>query len=65
MTSVMTLAVGAGPLGFLFAGFALRAISLQTLFLVIAALLTAIAIAFSAVLRSASRSEPLEPVAAG
>jgi MFS family permease len=65
MTAVMTLAAGAGPLGFLLAGEALRVVSLQTLFLVIAALLTAISIAFAAVLRGASGREPLEPVAAG
>ena len=49
MTAVMTMTAGVGPLGFLAAGEALRVVSLQTLFLVIAALLTATSIAFAAV----------------
>jgi MFS family permease len=57
MTAVMTMATGAGPLGFLAAGEALRVVSLQTLFVVIAALLTVISLAFAAVLRRGS-SEP-------
>jgi MFS family permease len=65
MTAVITLATGAGPLGFLAAGEALRVVSLQTLFLVIAALLTVISLAFAAVLRRGSGAEPLEVVAAG
>jgi MFS family permease len=60
MTAVMTMATGAGPLGFLAAGEALRAVSLQTLFVVIAALLTVISLAFAAVLRRGSEPEPLE-----
>jgi len=65
MTAVMTLASGAGPLGFLAAGEALRVISLQTLFIVIAALLTVISVAFAAVLLRHSEPEPLEPIVAG
>jgi MFS family permease len=65
MTAVITLATGAGPLGFLAAGEALRVVSLQTLFLVIAALLTVISLAFAAVLRRGSGAEPLEVAAAG
>lgn len=61
MTAVMTVASGAGPLGFLAAGEALRVISLQTLFLVIAALLTVISLVFAAVLRRGSEPEQLEP----
>jgi MFS family permease len=60
MTAVMTLASGAGPLGFLAAGEALRVVSLQTLFVVIAALLTVISLAFAAVLRRGSEPEQLE-----
>jgi MFS family permease len=65
MTAVMTMASGAGPLGFLAAGEALRVISLQTLFLVIAALLTVISLAFAAVLLRNSEPERLEPAVAG
>ena len=65
MTAVMTLATGAGPIGFLAAGEALRVISLQTLFLVIAALLTVISFAFAAVLMRNAEPKQLEPVAAG
>jgi hypothetical protein len=61
MTAVMTVASGAGPLGFLAAGEALRVIALQTLFLVIAALLTVISLAFAAVLRRSSEPEQLQP----
>jgi MFS family permease len=60
MTAVMTMATGAGPLGFLAAGEALRVLSLQTLFVVIAALLTVISVAFAAVLRRGSEPEQLE-----
>jgi hypothetical protein len=63
MTAVMTLATGAGPLGFLAAGEALRVLSLQTLFVVIAALLTVISLAFAVVLRRGS-AEPV-PVEMG
>ena len=66
MTAVMTLAAGAGPLGFLLAGEALRVVSLQTLFLVIAALLTVISVAFAAVLlRRGRESLDAEPLVAG
>jgi len=65
MTAVMTLAAGAGPLGFLAAGQALRVISLQTLFLVIAGLLTVISIAFATVLLRGRGPEQLAPVVAG
>jgi len=66
MTAVMTLAAGAGPLGFLAAGEALRFISLQTLFLVIAALLTVISVAFAAVLlRRGREGLGAEPLVAG
>jgi hypothetical protein len=51
MAAVMTIATGAGPLGFLGAGEALRYVSLNVLFMVIAALLTATSLAFAAVLR--------------
>lgn len=65
MTAVMTMASGAGPLGFLGAGEALRVVSVQTLFVAIAALLTVISLAFAAVLRRGSGAEQLEPVVAG
>jgi hypothetical protein len=65
MTAVMTMAAGAGPLGFLGAGEALRVVSVQTLFVTIAGLLTVISLAFAAVLRRGSGTEQLEPVAAG
>jgi MFS family permease len=65
MTAVMTLASGAGPLGFLAAGIALRFVSLQTLFLVIAALLTAISIGFAAVLLRNSGDAPGPVAVAG
>ena len=59
MTAVMTMTAGVGPLGFLAAGEALRVVSLQTLFLVIAALLTVTSIAFAAVvLRPQSEEAP-------
>jgi len=54
MTAVMTIATGAGPLGFLGAGEALRYVSLRVLFLVVAGLLTACSLAFAAVLRRGS-----------
>ena len=50
MTAVMTVATIAGPLGFLAAGFALRYVSLSTLFLVLPALLTLGGLVFAAVL---------------
>jgi MFS family permease len=50
MTAVMTVATMAGPLGFFGAGEALRWISVQTHFLVVASTLTAGALAFAAVL---------------
>ena len=50
MTAVMTVATMAGPLGFFGAGEALRWISVQTLFVVVAAALTAGALGLSAVL---------------
>lgn len=61
MTAVMTMTAGVGPLGFLTAGEALRVVSLQTLFLVIAALLTVISLAFAAVvLRHQAEESPGE-----
>jgi len=54
MTAVMTVATGAGPLGFLGAGQALRYVSLRVFFLVVAGLLTACSLAFAAVLRRGS-----------
>jgi MFS family permease len=50
MTSVMTVATMAGPLGFLAGGFALQHVSLYTVFFVIAAALTACGIGFALVL---------------
>src|SRR5690348_15457453 len=50
MTSVLTVATIAGPLGFLAAGQALRYVSLSLFFLVLSALLTFGSWAFSAVL---------------
>ena len=50
ITAVMTVASVAGPLGFFGAGEALRWISVQTLFVVVAAALTASGLAFAAVL---------------
>jgi hypothetical protein len=52
----MTVASLAGPLGFLAAGEALRWISVQTLFLVVAAALLAGALAFARVLLRNGRS---------
>jgi hypothetical protein len=66
MTATMTLAAGAGPLGFLAAGQALRVVSIQTLFLVIAALLTVISIAFATVLlRRGREGLDAQPLVAG
>jgi predicted MFS family arabinose efflux permease len=68
MTAVMTVATMAGPLGFLAAGFALRTISLSTLFLVLPALLTLGGLAFAAVLlrqRAATDVVPVAQVAHG
>lgn len=50
MTAVMTLSSAAGPLGFLAAGESLRFISLTTLFVLVAAGLTALGLAAAAVL---------------
>ncbi len=50
MTAVMTVATMAGPLGFFGAGEALRWISVQTLFVVVATALTLGALAFATVL---------------
>jgi MFS family permease len=68
MTAVMTVATMAGPLGFLAAGFALRYISLSTLFIVLPALLTLGGLAFAAVLlrqRAATDVVPVAQVAHG
>lgn len=54
MAAVMTIATGAGPLGFLGAGEALRYVSLRVLFMVIAALLTVSSLGFATVLRRGS-----------
>jgi MFS family permease len=56
MTAVMTVATIAGPLGFFGAGEALRWISVQSLFLVVAAALTAGGLAFAGVLLRNGRS---------
>jgi predicted permease len=50
MTSVMTVASIAGPIGFVAAGFALQHVSLYKVFFVIAAALTLGGLAFAAVL---------------
>jgi predicted permease len=50
MTAVLTLASAAGPLGFLVAGESLRWISLTTLFVLVAAGLTALGLAAAAVI---------------
>ena len=50
MSAVMTVALLAGPLGFLLAGQAISRISIYTLFLIIAAALTAGSCAFAAIL---------------
>ena len=54
MTAAMTVASGAGPLGPLAAGEALRYVSLRVVFVGIAAGLTVRALAFAAVLRRGS-----------
>jgi hypothetical protein len=65
MTAVMTVASLAGPLGFLAAGEALRWISVQTLFLVVAAALLAGSLLFARVLLRNGRSpDPSVPVPA-
>ena len=56
LTAVMTVASLAGPLGFLAAGEALRGISVETLFLVIAAVLLAGGLLFARVLLRNGRS---------
>ena len=56
LTAVMTVASLAGPLGFLAAGEALRGISVETLFLVIAAVLFAGGLLFARVLLRNGRS---------
>src|SRR5439155_15154057 len=50
MTAVMTVATIAGPLGFLAAGFALRSVSVTTVFVAVAAGMTLAGIAFAAAL---------------
>jgi predicted permease len=50
MTSVMTVASLASPLGFLAAGFALRYVSLSTLFVVLPAALTLGGLVFASIL---------------
>jgi MFS family permease len=63
MTAVMTVASLAGPLGFLAAGEALRWISVQTLFLVVAAALLAGSLLFARVLlRNGRNADPSVPV---
>jgi MFS family permease len=65
MTAVMTVASLAGPLGFLASGEALRWISVQTLFLVVAAALLAGALVFARVLlRNGRSADPSVPVPA-
>jgi MFS family permease len=63
MSAVMTVAAMAGPLGFLAAGFALRYISLSTLFIVLPALLTLGGLAFATVLLR-NRAAPELPAVA-
>jgi len=63
MTSVMTVATIAGPLGFLAGGFALQHVSLYKVFFVIAAALTIGGLAFAAVLLR-NRAAPVEPALA-
>jgi MFS family permease len=63
MTAVMTVATMAGPLGFFGAGEALRVVSVQTLFLVVAAALTVGALAFATVLLRGRTPAGLVPVA--
>jgi MFS family permease len=65
MTAVMTVATIAGPLGFFGAGEALRWISVQSLFLVVAAALTVGGLAFAGVLlRGRSATDPSVPAVA-
>jgi MFS family permease len=58
MTSVLTVATLAGPLGFLAAGEALRYVSLSVFFLVLSALLTCSSWAFGAVLLRHTAAAP-------
>jgi len=58
LTAVMTVATMAGPLGFFGAGEALRWISVQTLFVVVAAAFTAGALAFAAILLRGQSAAP-------
>ena len=65
MTAVMTVATVAGPVGFFASRYALRWLSVQQLFVVVAAALTAGGLAFAAVaLRSRGAEAPADPVAA-
>ena len=64
MTAVMTVAVLAGPLGFVAASQALRAATLQELFVAVAALLTLCGLAFGAVLVRNRGEWPPAPVPA-
>jgi MFS family permease len=65
MTAVMTVASLAGPLGFLAAGEALRWISVETLFLLVAAALLAGSLVFARVLlRNGRSADPSVPVPA-
>ncbi len=65
MTAVMTVATIAGPIGFFGAGEALRWISVQQLFVIVAATLTVCAFAFAGVLlRNRTTTDPSVPVVA-
>jgi MFS family permease len=58
LTAVMTVATIAGPLGFFGAGEALRWISVQSLFVLVAACVTAAALVFAAILLRGRESGP-------
>jgi len=62
MTSVLTLATVAGPLGFLAAGESLRYVSLGVFFLVLSALVTVSSWAFGAVLFRQTAADPASTV---
>ena len=65
MTSVMTVASMAGPLGFIVAGYLLRHIALGTFFIGLSALLTLGGLAFAAVLLRGEEPVPVEAAVAG
>jgi MFS family permease len=65
MTAVMTVAVAAGPIGFLAAGEVLRYASLRVLFLAVAAGLTATSLLFAAVIRRSTPGPAVGELAPG